>query len=54
LVLLLEHYPKDRGEAFEHLNYAIEEFREMKMAPSLETALALRERADQAFPQIHV
>jgi hypothetical protein len=31
-----------RTEALEHLEFAIGEFREMKMAPSLEKALALR------------
>ena len=40
--LLLEHYPDDRAEAIEHLDFAIPEFREMKMAPSLERALARR------------
>jgi tetratricopeptide (TPR) repeat protein len=37
--LLLEHYPKERAEALEHLDFAIKEFREMKMQPSLEHAL---------------
>jgi len=37
--LLLEHYPKERAEALEHLDFAIAEFREMKMQPSLERAL---------------
>jgi tetratricopeptide (TPR) repeat protein len=37
--LLLEHYPKDRAEALEHLDFAIAEFRDMKMQPSLERAL---------------
>jgi tetratricopeptide (TPR) repeat protein/archaellum biogenesis ATPase FlaH len=37
--LLLEHYPKERAEALEHLDFAIQEFREMKMQPSLERAL---------------
>jgi tetratricopeptide (TPR) repeat protein len=37
--LLLEHYPKERTEALEHLDFAIKEFREMKMQPSLERAL---------------
>jgi tetratricopeptide (TPR) repeat protein len=37
--LLLEHYPKERAEALEHLDFAIAEFREMKMQPSLECAL---------------
>jgi len=37
--LLLEHYPTERGGAIEHLNFAISEFREMKMQPALERAL---------------
>jgi tetratricopeptide (TPR) repeat protein len=37
--LLLEHYPKERAEALEHLDFAIGEFRDMKMQPSLERAL---------------
>jgi tetratricopeptide (TPR) repeat protein/archaellum biogenesis ATPase FlaH len=37
--LLLEHYSKEKKEALEHLDFAIKEFREMKMQPSLERAL---------------
>jgi len=37
--LLLEHYPDEKTEALEHLDFAIKEFREMKMQPSLERAL---------------
>jgi len=37
--LLLEHYPDERAEALEQLDFAINEFREMKMQPSLERAL---------------
>jgi tetratricopeptide (TPR) repeat protein len=37
--LLLEHYPMEKKEALEHLDFAIKEFREMKMQPSLERAL---------------
>ena len=37
--LLLEHYPDERAEALEHLDFAIAEFRDMKMQPSLERAL---------------
>ena len=37
--LLLEHYPGEKAEALEHLDFAIKEFREMKMQPSLERAL---------------
>jgi hypothetical protein len=41
--LLLEHYPDERAPAIEHLDFAIGEFREMKMQPSLERALRHRE-----------
>jgi hypothetical protein len=41
--LLLEHYPDEKAEAREHLDFAIREFREMKMQPSLERALKQRE-----------
>jgi tetratricopeptide (TPR) repeat protein len=37
--LLLDHYPKERAEALEHLDFAIKEFKDMKMQPSLERAL---------------
>jgi len=37
--LLLKHYPDEKSEAQEHLNFAINEFREMKMQPALERAL---------------
>ena len=37
--LLLDHYPDEKPEAIEHLDFAIKEFREMKMQPSLERAL---------------
>jgi hypothetical protein len=40
--LLLEHYPDERDAAIEHLDFAIAEFREMKMQPSLERALRHR------------
>jgi hypothetical protein len=40
--LLLEHYPDERDAAIEHLDFAISEFREMKMQPSLERALRHR------------
>jgi hypothetical protein len=36
---LLERYPTEKKEALEHLDFAIKEFREMKMQPSLERAL---------------
>jgi hypothetical protein len=41
--LLLEHYPDEKPEALEHLDFAIGEFREMKMQPSLERALRHKE-----------
>ena len=37
--LLLEHHQDERAAAIEHLDFAINEFREMKMQPSLERAL---------------
>jgi tetratricopeptide (TPR) repeat protein len=40
--LLLEHYPEERGAAIDHLDFAISEFREMRMQPSLERALRHR------------
>ena len=41
--LLLGHYPQEREEALEHLEFVIEEFEEMKMKPSLERAQNLRD-----------
>jgi tetratricopeptide (TPR) repeat protein len=41
--LLLEHYPHEKKKAVEHLDFAIKEFREMKMQPSLERALRYKE-----------
>lgn len=41
--LLLEHYPKERAEALEHLDFAVAEFRDMKMQPSLERAIRHKE-----------
>ena len=40
--LLLEHYPQEHAEALGHLDFAIGEFRDMKMQPSLEQALRHR------------
>ncbi|HEY94475.1 MAG TPA: hypothetical protein G4O15_06005, partial [Dehalococcoidia bacterium] len=37
--LLLDRYPDEKADAIEHLDFAIKEFREMKMQPSLERAL---------------
>jgi tetratricopeptide (TPR) repeat protein len=41
--LFLEHYPKERAAALEHLDFAISEFRGMKMQPWLERALRHKE-----------
>ena len=41
--LLLEHYPDERAEAQEHLDFCIGEFQKMKMQPSLERALRHRD-----------
>ena len=41
--LLLDHYPDERAEAMEHLDFAIGELRDMKMQPALERALSRRE-----------
>ena len=43
--LLLDHYPEGRTQALEHLDSAIAEFHDMKMQPSLERAVALKDRA---------
>jgi len=37
--LLLDHYPDERAEAREHLDFAVTELRDMKMQPSLERAM---------------
>ena len=37
--LLLEHYPAEKKEALEYLDFAIKEFREMKTQPTLERTL---------------
>jgi uncharacterized protein (DUF924 family) len=41
--LLLEQYPQEKSEAIAHLDFAIKEFRQMKMQPSLEWALRHKE-----------
>jgi eukaryotic-like serine/threonine-protein kinase len=41
--LLLDRYPDEKKDALEHLDFAIKEFREMKMRPSLERALRRKE-----------
>ncbi len=40
--LLLDQYPNEHDAAIEHLDFAIAEFREMKMQPALERALGRR------------
>jgi tetratricopeptide (TPR) repeat protein len=40
--LLFEHYPGEKEEAIQHLNFAIDEFKAMKMQPSLEKVQALK------------
>jgi tetratricopeptide (TPR) repeat protein len=42
--LLLEHYPDEKADALEHLDFAVKEFRDMKMQPSLERALKLHSK----------
>ena len=42
--LQLEHYPDEKSEAIEHLKFAIDEFTEMKMQPSLEKAEEMKEK----------
>ncbi|MDH4068633.1 MAG: hypothetical protein OEU97_06890, partial [Dehalococcoidia bacterium] len=41
--LLLDHYPDEKAGALEHLDFAIKEFQDMKMQPSLERALRHKE-----------
>jgi tetratricopeptide (TPR) repeat protein/archaellum biogenesis ATPase FlaH len=41
--LLLEQYPDEKAEALEHLDFAIKEFQDMKMQPSVERALRHKE-----------
>ena len=48
---LFEHYPDERAEATEHLNFALGEFQAMKMQPALEEAMRLRMR-DQGISTI--
>jgi class 3 adenylate cyclase len=55
--LLLEHYADERVDALEHLDFAIAEFREMKMQPSLEQAMRLKMQAqgiDTISPQTSI
>ena len=46
--LLVDSYPSDRPEAVEHLDFAVGEFRDMKMQPSLERAFELQEKLGTA------
>jgi hypothetical protein len=39
----LRTYPDEKAEALKHLDFAIGEFKEMKMQPALERALKQRE-----------
>jgi eukaryotic-like serine/threonine-protein kinase len=48
---LFEHYPDERAQAVEHLNFALGEFQAMKMQPALEDAMRLRMR-DQGISTI--
>ena len=48
---LFEHYPDERAEAKEHLDFALSEFQAMKMQPALEEAMRLRMR-DQGISTI--
>ena len=41
--LLLEHYPRERAAALEHLDFAVSEFRDMKMQPWLERGFRHKE-----------
>jgi hypothetical protein len=41
--LLLKHYPDENVDALGHLDFAINESREMKMQPSLERTLRHKE-----------
>jgi class 3 adenylate cyclase len=42
--LLFEHFPDEKAEAAEHLNFATREFQAMKMQPALEDAMRLKLR----------
>jgi len=44
--LLLDQYPEERADAIANLDFAITEFRDMKMKPSLERALKHKELSD--------
>ena len=40
--LVLDHYSDERETAIKHLDFAIAEFRDMKMQPALERAVGRR------------
>jgi len=44
--LLLENHPQEKEAALEHLEFALQEFNAMKMAPFIQRAVALKERVD--------
>ena len=48
--LLLDHYPDERETAVEHLDLAITELRDMKMAPLLEKGYFLARLASTRAP----
>ncbi len=48
---LFDHYPDERADAQDHLNFALAEFQRMKMQPALEEAMRLRMR-DQGISTI--
>ena len=39
----MDHFPDEKKSALNHRDFAIKEFREIKMQPSLETALRRKE-----------
>ena len=50
--LLLDHYPDERAQALEHLEFAIGELRDMKMQPALDRALSRLERQKDKKPSM--
>lgn len=50
--LLLESYPAEKAVASEHIDFAIAEFREMKMHPSFERAMGLKENQEKLIRQL--
>ncbi len=41
--LLMEHYPEEKTEALEYLDFAIKEFLEMKLEPWMGSALRYKD-----------